>query len=310
MLVPPSMPLAQGQGPGPYSGIELERLKGWLESPQKLLRLPPRAPAPPPGPLHRDAVETRLQEEDVITLVRLLAHVALVSRQVKSDAEAVVLTDFFRQRLQNLPVDLVVTLERLLGQLAGGGPAEMPLPVELSEQLSVRLAAETYQRGEVSPSGVHALLNRLSGELGTLRRTLGVPAADDYGDRLEAEFWTALPEPERRRVLTSAGAWGGPPPPLRGGPRPTGGDRRATPHAGSQLTRESRLEMQSLFSPAFARLSQKAAGRRGFRALRQALELLDTIERAQPPRGQELRGQVGVENHLRQVVREAGGGPG
>ena len=354
MLVPPSMPLAQGQGPGPYSGTELERLKGWLESPQKLLRLVAGAAAAHAGPLHRDAVETRLQEEDVITLVRLLAHVALVSRQVKSDAEAVVLTDFFRQRLQNLPVDLVVTLERLLGQLAGGGPAEMPLPVELSEQLSVRLAAETYQRGEVSPSGVHALLNRLSGELGTLRRTLGVPAADDYGDRLEAEFWTALPEPERRRVLTSADAWCVPPRALRGAldeleeqpdavrnildhyagcahhsseaarARAALGMTEladlyarydgklleaAIHHAGSQLTRESRLEMQSLFSTAFARLSQKAAGRRGFRALRQALELLDTIERAQPPRGQELRGQVGVENHLRQFVREAAEAP-
>src|SRR3990167_9405528 len=117
MLVPPSMPLAQGQGPGPYSGTELERLKGWLESPQKLLRLVAGAAAAPARPPPPAARETRLQEEDVITLVRLLAHVALVSRQVKSDAEAVVLTDFFRQRLQNLPVDLVGTLERLLGGL-------------------------------------------------------------------------------------------------------------------------------------------------------------------------------------------------
>src|SRR3972149_6943605 len=35
MLVAPSTPLAQGQGPGPYSGTELERLKGRAGSPQE-----------------------------------------------------------------------------------------------------------------------------------------------------------------------------------------------------------------------------------------------------------------------------------
>ena len=33
------MPMGQDQGPGPYSGSELERLKGWLANPQKLLRV-------------------------------------------------------------------------------------------------------------------------------------------------------------------------------------------------------------------------------------------------------------------------------
>src|SRR3990172_4568465 len=122
------MPMGQDQGPGPYSGSELERLKGWLANPQKLLRVVTGPAAAHAGPLHRDSVDTRLQEEDVITLVRLLAHVALVSRQVKDEAEASALTGFFRQRLQNLPVDLVVTLERILGQLAGGEPAEEPPP--------------------------------------------------------------------------------------------------------------------------------------------------------------------------------------
>src|SRR3989338_5781066 len=64
MLVPPSMPLAQGQGLGPYSGTELERLKGWLESPQKLLRLVAGAAAAPAGPPHPDAGETPPQEEE------------------------------------------------------------------------------------------------------------------------------------------------------------------------------------------------------------------------------------------------------
>lgn len=341
--------MAQDQGPGSRPGSERERLKGWLESPQRLLRVVSGAAAAHAGPLHRDAVDTRLEEEDVVTLVRLLAHISLVSRQVKDDAEAAVLTDFFRQRLQNLPVDLVVTLERVLGQLAGE-PGQRPLPVALSEQLGLRLAAEAYQRGEVSASGVHALLERMSGEIGTLRRAVGAPAAEDYGDRLEAEFWSLLPEPERRRVLTSADAWCVPPQVLRSAleeleeqpdavrnilehyagcahhalesarSRAALGMAEladlyarydgklletAIAHAGSQLTRESRLEMQSLFSSAFARLSQKAAGRRGFRALRQAVELLDTIERAQPPRGQELRAQVDVESHLREFIREA-----
>src|SRR3972149_5833312 len=120
------MPMGQDQGPGPYSGSELESLKGWLANPQKLLRGVTGTAAAHAGPLHRDSVDTRLQEEDVLTLVRRAAPAALVSRQVKDEAEATVLTGFFRQRLQNLPVDLVVTLERILGQLAGGEPAGAP----------------------------------------------------------------------------------------------------------------------------------------------------------------------------------------
>lgn len=335
--------------PGGQSAREIERLKAWLENPQKLLHLVAGTAAAHAGPLHRDTVETRLEEEDVVTLVRLLAHVALVSRQVKSEAEAAVLAEFFRQRLEGLPSDLVVTLERVLGTTAAPAAGDLPLPVQIAAALSVRLAAEAYQRGEVSPAGAHALLGRMNSELGTLRRTLNVPAADDYGEQLEEEFWLALPEPERRRVLGGSDAWCVPPRALRRVAEEMADQPEAVRQilqryaacahhdsdtsraraaqgmsaladlygqspvvleaaiqdAGQQLARESRAEMQMLFSTALARLGQQAAARRGFRALRQTLGFVETLAQTQPPRAEELRAQVRIEDHLRQFIREA-----
>jgi len=342
--------MASEQGPGPQSSGELARLKGWLENPQKMLRLLTGTAGAHAGPLHRESVETHLDEDDVVSLVRLLAHVALLSRQAKSEAEAAVLTNFFRQRVQNLSLDLEVEMERALGQVSSPPAADSPLPARLSEKLALRLAQGDYQRGKVSPTGLHALLGRMSGEIATLRRVLGVPAADDYALLLEEEFWAELPEPERRRVLTGPDAWCVPPRAVRAAveelndqvdaarnilehyaacahhPSDAARSRAAQGmgeladlythfdgallesaigHAGRQLALESRADMQLLFSNAFARLSRQAADRRGFRALRQALEQLEALERVQPPRAKELRASVAVEEHLQQYIREA-----
>lgn len=343
------MPSELNQGPGPNSGNEIARLKAWLENPQKLLRLLSGTAAAHAGPLYRESVEARLREEDLVTLVRLLAHVALACRQLKDEAQAAELAAFFRQRLQGLPADLVVEIERALEKLRPPEPGERPLLMQLASGLTLRLALETYQRGEVSATGAHALLSRLSGELGTLERALGLSLAGERAS-LEEEFWIALPEPERRRVLGSPDGWCVPPRALRRqveelrdqpelaralleryagcvhhpvtparsraalglnelsdlyagfGPALL---ESAIGHAGRQLAQEARPEMQSLLAAAFARLSERAAAGRSFRALRQAVELVGTIERVRPPREEGLRARVGVESHLREFIREA-----
>lgn len=349
------MPSEPDEGPARHLEGGVERLKACLESPQKLLQLVAATAAADAGPLYRQSVEARLQEEDLVTFVRLLAHVGLATRQVRDEAQAADLAVFFRQRLRGLPADLVVALERTLAQLPVPSSAESPMPVQLATRLSLQLTREAYERGEVSSTGVYSLLGRLTGEVATLRRVLGVPAADDYAGLLEEEFWSTLPELERQRVLTSSDAWCVPPGALRrhlesglqqpeaartileqyaycahhpseaararaalgmteladlyahfGGPLL----ESAISHAGRQLIQEFRSDMQSLLSTAFDRLSQQAVGRRGFRALQQAVKLLDTIERTGPRREDGLRSRVAVESHLGEFIREAVGAPG
>lgn len=344
------MPSEPDQGPGPQSASELGRLKAWLENPQRLLRLVSSTAAAHAGPLYRESVEARLREEDLVGFVRLLAQLTLASRQVKSEAQAAELATFFRQRLQGLPADLVVGIERALAQMPGTGPSELPMPVQLASRLALRLGLEAYQRGELSASSVNALLGRMSGELATLRRAQGMPAAADPGDVLEEDFWSSLSEPDRRHVLIGQDAWCVPPRAVRryleeltGQPEAirtileryadcvhhaTAAARSraalalneladlyascgnplleaAIGHAGRQLVQESRSDVQSLLATAFAHLSRQAAGRRGFRALEQALELLDKIESVRAPAGEGLRARISVESHLREFIREA-----
>lgn len=340
----------QTQGPGPASGSEVERLKAWLENPQRLLHLVVASAAAHAGSLHREGVEAHLQEEDVVLLVRLLAHLALASRQLKDDSQAAELAAFFRQRLQGLPADLVMALERILAPLPTPGPGEAPMPVQLAERLVLRLALDSYQRGTLSPPAARELLGRMCAEVDTLRRVLGMTGAEAYSGVLEEQFWDSLPEPERRRVLLSSEAWCVPPRALRryleelqDEPEIARGvldNYAACAHhteeparlraalamselaafyarlggsllesairaAGRQLAQESHSEIQALLATAFARLSQEAAARRGFPAMRQALERLGEIERTQPPRAEGLRARVAVSSHLREFIAEA-----
>lgn len=342
------------QSPGSRPETELQRLKAWLESPQKLLHLLAGTATGDAGLLYRESVEIRLLEEDVVAIVRLLAQVAQASRNLKDDDQAAHLAGFFRQCLQGLPADLVVAMERALAALPPG-PGEAPMPVQLATVLAVRLAQEAFRRGEVSAAGVQVSLGRLNGEVSALRRALGLPVPEEASARLEELFWLTLAEPDRRRVLLSSDAWCVPPGALRRCleemreqpdtaralleryadcahqlPEPArmrvargleeladqyvffGGGllESAVAHAGRQLTQEFRPEMQALFAGAFVRLSQLAAERRGYRALRQALELLQAVERARPAQGRELRARVGVETHLRGFIREAAGASG
>ncbi len=338
----------QSQGRQPRPGSERARLQGWLENPQRFLRLLVSTAAAHAGPLHRSSVDVQLEEQDVVSLIRLLAHVALAGQQAKDDTEAAAVAAFFRQRLEGLPAELVVAMERILSSMAG--PGDRALPVQLASGLIRLMAAEAYRRGTLSPSGVQVLLGRMRSELATLQRALALAPPQSGDDPVEEEFWNALPEPDRRHVLLSADAWCVPPGALRRVVEGLGAEPEAAAdlleqyalcahsaaepararaaqvlselaelyasfeesllesaigHAGRQLARESRAEMLSVFAAAFTRLCQQAGHRGCFRALGQAVELLDMIERAQPLHGEELRTRVAVESRLPVFLRQA-----
>ncbi len=75
--------------------------------------------------------------------------------------------------------------------------------------------------------------------------------------------------------------------------------------AGTQLSLERDAELQSLVSAAFVRLSQEAATRRCYSALKQALYSLDSVEKQRPVFAQSLRPRIGVENRLPEFVEDA-----
>jgi hypothetical protein len=74
---------------------------------------------------------------------------------------------------------------------------------------------------------------------------------------------------------------------------------------GQQLAAEQDIELQTLLSAAFVRLSQESASRRYYRAMQQALDSLADLEEQRPTWAQSIRPRIGVENRLSEFIEEA-----
>lgn len=86
-------------------------------------------------------------------------------------------------------------------------------------------------------------------------------------------------------------------------------DESLLPHAirsiSEQLAAESVLDIQSLLSAAFVRISQEAGDRRRYGAMQEVLAAMKRIEQRRPVLAQDLRPRVGVDNRLPEFIEEA-----
>jgi hypothetical protein len=74
---------------------------------------------------------------------------------------------------------------------------------------------------------------------------------------------------------------------------------------GVALAAERDAELQTMISAAFVRLSQEAASRRLYAAMRQVMSSLDSIENQRPAFAQALRPRVGIEDRLPEFIDHA-----
>jgi hypothetical protein len=83
------------------------------------------------------------------------------------------------------------------------------------------------------------------------------------------------------------------------------GLREVLEQTGRQMLREKDVELESLLSAAFVRLSQESASRRYFTAMQQALDSLADLEEHRPSWVQSLRPRTGIENRVPEFIDEA-----
>jgi hypothetical protein len=74
---------------------------------------------------------------------------------------------------------------------------------------------------------------------------------------------------------------------------------------GQQMAEEKDIELQTLLSAAFVRLSQESAARRYYRAMQQALDSIAELENSKPSWAASLRPRLGVENRVADFIEEA-----
>jgi hypothetical protein len=76
-------------------------------------------------------------------------------------------------------------------------------------------------------------------------------------------------------------------------------------HLGLRLNVEQDVDLQTLVSAAFVRLSQQAATSRCFLVMEQALDLISGVEAQRPGIGRSLRPKMGIEERIPEFVDEA-----
>lgn len=167
-----------------------------------------------------DADMSSLDEAALQGLLRLLGQFGEATQGKKQgQLDAAV----WQQKLGLLPETAQITLRQALATMVAQSPSakiDETTLLKLAESLAIRFALDRFQRGEVRVNAVRQMLDRMNGELGSLRKLLkaredkmagaGLPV-ESHADLLDREFWAAVPESGKRAVLTSAEAWCIPP---------------------------------------------------------------------------------------------------
>src|SRR5258707_12238444 len=92
--------------------------------------------------------------------------------------------------------------------------------LKLAEQVAIRFALDSYERGELRVNAVKQLLDRMNSEIEGLRKILASQEdmmanaglqVQSYTELLDQEFWAQVPDENKKEVLTSDESWCVPP---------------------------------------------------------------------------------------------------
>jgi hypothetical protein len=158
-------------------------------------------------------------EEDVKSMIGLFAQLG----RSRKDPDKAMDAGTFQSRLSTLPVRAQYTLQQALAGLAAQAPTDKPdkpMLLKLAEHVAIRFALDSYERGELRVNAVKQLLDRMNAEIEALRKILGTQEelmasagvqVQSYTELLDQEFWSQIPEENKKEVLTSDEAWCVPP---------------------------------------------------------------------------------------------------
>jgi hypothetical protein len=166
----------------------------------------------------------QVAEEEVRSMIGLFAQLGKSRKDPEKGMDAAT----FQSRLSTLPVRAQYTLQQALAGLAAQAPTdkpEKPMLLKLAEHVAIRFALDSYERGELRVNAVKQLLDRMNAEIEALRKIVGSQEemmasagiqVQSYTELLDQEFWSQVPEENKKEVLTSDEAWCVPPRNVRG----------------------------------------------------------------------------------------------
>ncbi len=203
-------------------GAEADKVKDWLNDPQKLLQLIAAAQGSKqagPGLGSGGTGAGPLQESDYEKVVRLLANIGGSGKS----GEGAFPASTVQGEMSGVSVSAQAALQQVLTDLAAAGTEagnNSDLLVKAAEQLAIRFALDQYARGEVRVNAVREMLDRMAKEIEGLRKVIGSHEekmgkagilAESHADILDRAFWAQVPEAGKRAVLLSDDSWCIPP---------------------------------------------------------------------------------------------------
>ncbi|HVZ17212.1 MAG TPA: hypothetical protein VG897_08855 [Terriglobales bacterium] len=205
----------------------------WLKDPKKLLQLISAANGTHGG--HGDGTGTNsteleitpaydnrpepLKEDEVMSVLRFLSRMGELKEYSAAPPDSAVL----QQELTELKGNAQSVLYQLLFSSAANsfdGQAEMPDLLKVAEHLAIKFAVEAFEKGEVKINAVQQMLERMNGELESLRRVLNAHedkmsragmVVESHAELLDRQFWAAVPDWGKKNVLLSEDGWCIPP---------------------------------------------------------------------------------------------------
>lgn len=165
-----------------------------------------------------------VQEDEIRSMIGLFAQLGRSRKDPDQRMDAAT----FQSRLSTLPVRAQFTLQQALAGLAAQAPTDRPdkpMLLKLAEHVAIRFALDSYERGELRVNAVKQLLDRMNSEIEALRKILGAQEemmasagiqVQSYTELLDQEFWSQVPEENKKEVLTSDESWCVPPRNVRG----------------------------------------------------------------------------------------------
>src|SRR5450432_619487 len=163
-------------------------------------------------------------EDEVRSMIGLFAQLG----RSRKDPDKAMDAATFQSRLSSLPVRAQYTLQQALAGLAAQAPTDKPdkpMLLKLAEHVAIRFALDSYEKGELRVNAVKQLLDRMNAEIEALRKILGSQEemmasagiqVQAYTELLDQEFWSQVPEENKKEVLTSDESWCVPPRNVRG----------------------------------------------------------------------------------------------
>lgn len=159
-----------------------------------------------------------LEQDEVVSVIRFMSRLGMMKSRSATPPTPTAIAESMAELSPNAHSALYQMLFNTVTSSFDG--QETPDLAKLAEHLAIRFAVESFERGDVKINSVQQMIDRLNGELESLRKVLNSHedrmtraglVVESQVEVLDRQFWAAVPDWGKKNVLLSDDGWCIPP---------------------------------------------------------------------------------------------------